>query len=78
MPTKPTPFFVGGRFHGLPVPWALWEAMVIGGACATPDTVYVRTIWWKPDGASFNLYVRIGFDIDDMVAIVTYMLKHRP
>lgn len=57
------------------VPKALRGFEVIGGHDHAPDTIYMRSLWWRADGRSFYFFVRVGSDINDATAIVQYMLK---
>ena len=69
------PFFVGGQLHGLRVPPALWHQPAVGAQLLAGSVIYRRTSWWRPLGQAFDLFVREGMPVNDMVAVVAYMLK---
>ena len=75
MTTKTAPFFVGGPLHSKGVPGFLCDQQAIEAVLQSERVIYIRTVWWRPQGGSITVFVRDEMPIPEMVVMVDYMLR---
>jgi len=72
-----SPMFVMGALHGIKVPEIMRAFDVIVPKNLEPRG-YMRTLFYRPGGQSFPVWVLIGSDPDDTTALILASLRDRP